>query len=464
MPSLCGIWEKVLQRQYQWFQRLFQQPKQRRSRRFLMGMLLGLLVTVGLLGAIAWPGFSTQSGAAAKSDTPIELNLLMHVPEAGQWSGIVEAFDQENPGIKLNVIEGPSATNLIEDLHTSAFILGDSPYDLIYLDIAWVPKFAAAGWLMDLSKEMSEEELAEFLPGDVDGGRYKGGLYRMPFRTDMGMLYYRKDLLDELGIAPPETFADLVSASKRLQEADKTEWGYLWQGKQYEGLAAMVVEIFEGFGGFWVDPTTNAVGLDKPEAIAAVEFLVDAIDEGISPPGTTTYTETETLRFFRNGSAAFLRNWPYVWAEANKPDSPIRGKVGIVPMVHAPGKSSGACQGGWGLGINRFSKHPDEAIAAAKFFAREDIQKQFVMEHSYVASRKSLADDPDVTAKYPQYSQLVEILDSSPVLRPPIAQYAQASDILQRYLTAALTQSMTPEAAMMAAARETRSLLGTEES
>lgn len=427
---------------------------------------MAVMLTLGLLGAIAWPGFTGQfeeNIAANPSSETVELNLLMHVPEAEQWSGIVESFERENPNIKLNVIEGPSATNLIEDLHTSAFILGDSPYDLIYLDIAWVPKFAAAGWLMDLSKELTEEELDSFLPGDVDGGRYKGGLYRMPFRTDMGMLYYRKDLLEELNIDPPATFADLMSASKQLQEAGKTEWGYLWQGKQYEGLAAMVVEIFEGFGGFWVDPTTNVVGLDQPEAIAAVDFLVSAIDEGISPPGTTTYTETETLRFFRNGSAAFLRNWPYVWAEANKPDSPIRGKVGIVPMVHEPGQSSGACQGGWGLGINRFSDHPEEAIAAAKFFAREDIQKQFVMEHSYVASRKSLADDPDVTAKYPQYSQLVDILDSSPVLRPPIAQYAQASDILQRYLTAALTKSMTPEAAMTAAARETRSLLGTEE-
>ena len=46
-------------------------------------------------------------------------------------------------------------------------------------------------------------------------------------------------------------------------------------------------------------------------------------------------------------------------------------------------------------------------------------------------------------------------------LRPPIAQYAQASDILQRYLSSALTGQMTPEQAMRAAANETRRLLGT---
>jgi multiple sugar transport system substrate-binding protein len=48
----------------------------------------------------------------------------------------------------------------------------------------------------------------------------------------------------------------------------------------------------------------------------------------------------------------------------------------------------------------------------------------------------------------------------SAVLRPPIAQYAQASDILQRYLSAAIANRLSPERAMKAAAKETRVLLG----
>ncbi|HBY79945.1 MAG TPA: ABC transporter substrate-binding protein, partial [Cyanobacteria bacterium UBA11148] len=47
---------------------------------------------------------------------------------------------------------------------------------------------------------------------------------------------------------------------------------YLWQGKQYEGLAAMFTEVLEGYGGFWVNPDTLEVGLDQPEAVQAVEF------------------------------------------------------------------------------------------------------------------------------------------------------------------------------------------------
>ena len=73
-------------------------------------------------------------------------------------------------------------------------------------------------------------------------------------------------------------------------------------------------------------------------------------------------------------------------------------------------------------------------------------------------SRRELFKDPEIVAKYNYYPQLLEVVDSA-VLRPAIAQYAQASDILQRYLSAALTNRMTPEKAMQSAANETRRLL-----
>ncbi|NJN61731.1 MAG: hypothetical protein HC795_09575 [Coleofasciculaceae cyanobacterium RL_1_1] len=85
--------------------------------------------------------------------------------------------------------------------------------------------------------------------------------------------------------------------------------------------------------------------------------------------------------------------------------------------------------------------------------------KSNLFANSYISSVRSLADDPEITNKFSQYKTLVDILETSPVLRPSVPQYAQVSDILQRYLTAAFTESMTPERAMQAAARETRSLL-----
>ena len=390
------------------------------------------------------------------SQQPVTVTTLMRADEAAQWQPLVKKFEQQHPNIRLRVLEAPSDSDQVEGLYTASFLLGNSPYDLVYMDIVWTPKFAAAGWLENLSDRLSEAERAEYLAGDIEGGIYEDKLYRIPFRSDAGMLYYRQDLLQQAGYEPPETFEQLIEISQDLQDKGLADWGYVWQGKQYEGLAAMFVEILKGSGAFWVDPETLEVGLDRPEAIEAVEFLRTTIDKKVSPPGVTTYAEEEARRLFENGKTVFLRNWPYVYSSAL--ESPIAGKYNIKPMVHQPGKESGATLGGWGLGIAKSSKHKDAAWQVIEFFSSEESQREYVLETGYVPSRTALFNDPQIVAKYNYYPQLLSVVESS-ALRPPIAQYAQASDILQRYLSAALTKKMTAKQAMKAAAEETRRLL-----
>ena len=415
----------------------------------------GLLKTNRLL-VIFLVALVIQFAMPAWTQQPIIIKTLVRADEAQQLQPLVNEFNQQHSDIKFQIVEAPSDSNQVEDLYTSSFLLGNSPYDVVYMDIVWTPKFAAAGWLRDLSDRLSPESAQEYLEGDIAGGMYQNKLYRIPFRSDAGMLYYRQDLLEEAGYEPPETFDELLKISQDLQQQGLADWGYVWQGKQYEGLAAMFVEILQGSGGFWVDPDTLEVGLDRPEAAKAVEFLRTAIARGISPPGVTTYAEEETRLLFQNGRAVFLRNWPYVYSLAL--DSQIAGKYSIKPMVHAVGKDSGATLGGWGLGIAKSSKHPDAAWQAIEFLSSEASQRKFILDTGFVPSRIALFNDPEIVAKYDYYPRLLEVVQSS-TLRPPIPQYAQASDILQRYLSAAITGNMTSEQAMETAARETRNLL-----
>ncbi|KKD38883.1 ABC transporter substrate-binding protein [Limnoraphis robusta] len=412
----------------------------------IIGLAIATLFSIGLFSY--FPSFSQES---------VTVRFLVQAGEATQFASFAEDFNQKNPNITLEIVRGPNNTNLVEDLYTSAFLLGDSPYDIVYMDIVWVQKFAAAGWLADLSPWVDPNLLTPYLEGVTEGGRYQDKLYRMPLRADGGMLYYRTDLLKEIGVEPPATFADLFKISKQIQDKGLAQWGYVWQGKQYEGLSAMFTEVLEGFGGFWVDPETNEVGLDKPEAIAAVEFLRQTITEGISPEDVTTYSEEESRLLFQSGNTVFLRNWPYVVPLANQ--SQIANKFSIKPMVHAPGLNSGACLGGWGFGISSNSPHQEEAWKVIEYFNTVDVQREYFLKTGFVPGRRSLFLDAALVTKYPHYPQLLEVINNS-VLRPPIAQYAQTSDILQRYLSAVLTGSQTPEAAMQAAARETRTLLG----
>ncbi|NJM65172.1 MAG: ABC transporter substrate-binding protein [Acaryochloris sp. RU_4_1] len=415
-----------------------------------IGLCLGCTLLIMLLGSL--------NAASAWAD-PVTLRFLVAAFEVPVWQPLITEFESQHPEIHIEVIEGPSTSNLVEDLYVSAFLLGNAPYDLVYMDITWVAKFAAAGWLEDLSPRVTPEQAAQFLPGAWKGGQYQGKLYRFPaVRADIGALYYRQDLLEEYGYSPPQTFAELIQICQVLQAQGAVPWGFLWPGKQTEGTTALFIEVLSGFGGNWIDPETLAVGLDESRAIAALNFLVSTLKQGISPPGTVTYQEEETRRLFQNGQAVFLRNWPYAWPLINAPTSPIQGKVGIQGMVSQPSYPVPACQGGWGWGIAKTSRYPEAAWEVIQFFSSETAQRQIANQYGYLPTRKSLYTDPPIVEKYPHFPTLGTLQDHA-VLRPAIAQYDQASDILQRYLTAAFTQQMSPQAAMTTAARETRQLL-----
>lgn len=397
-------------------------------------------------------------GYLALSQQPIVLTMLTSALDAAQGQSLVAAFEAKNPDIKLQVVEGPNASNLIEDLYTSSFLLGDSPYDLVMMDVVWLPKFAAAGWLLDLTDRISAADLADFMGADLEGGRYNGRLYRLPIRSDAQLLFYRKDWLEQAELQPPATFSDLITTSKQLQNAGVAKWGYVWQGRQFEGLTAVFIDILAGHGGFWVNPTDLSVGLDRTEAIEAVQFLRSTLEQGVSPPGVSNYQHEDARRLFQGGEVAFMHNWPYAYPLSNAEDSPVKGKFEIKTMVHAPGLTSAACLGGWGIGIAKNTAHPEAALRVAQFYASPEGQRLSILDNGYLPTRRSLYTDPEVVAKYPYFPSMMNVVDKA-VLRPPIAQYAQASDILQRYLSAAITNRMSAEAAMRAAAAETRALL-----
>ena len=137
------------------------------------------------------------------------LSILMEPDGTGVWRDLIVDFNREYPGPPVRLIEGPPATNTREDLYATSFLSGDASYDIVYCDSIWVAKFAAAGWLRDLTDRLTVSDRLDFLPAELEAGSYRNKLYRMPAFTDAGVLYYRKDLVEK----PPETFAELFEVA-----------------------------------------------------------------------------------------------------------------------------------------------------------------------------------------------------------------------------------------------------------
>lgn len=414
----------------------------------------GIAAVLSLL--LALPGCRAPETSRGSGVT---LRMLVPANERPFWIPLAESFEKAQPGVRIELEEGPVPTDLRESLTTAALLSGDGAFDLVYLDVTWTSKLAAAGWLLPLDGEIGEAEKAEFLPQALAAGIFRGHLYRIPFRTDVGLLYYRADLLAAAGIAPPRTFAELEDAARRLQ-SPPGRWGFLWQGAQYEGLVCFFLEVLHGHGGFWIDPETLEVGLERPEAAAALAFLLRArAPGGISPPGVAAYKEEETRHLFQSGRAVFLRNWPYVWRLAQREGSEVAGKVGVLPVPTLSGAPGSGTLGGWGLAVARSSRHPAEALAFLRHATTLESQRLFCEPTGYAPARKVAYDDPVLLASNPFLADLRQI-HAGATPRPVVARYEQASDILQRHLTAAIAGLSTPGAALADAARETRLVLG----
>jgi len=214
------------------------------------------------------------------------------------------------------------------------------------------------------------ETLANFI---VDGK-----LVAAPYHTNVGILYYRTDLLKKYGFRePPVTWDELERMALRIQQGERAAgnrdfWGYVWPGAAGEGLTCGALEWqFDEGGGRIISPS-RAVTVNNPDAIRSWERAAEWIGK-ISPPSVLSYQEWDAINAFKKtGNAAFFRGWAsdYILAHADP--------VGVVAFgaTSLPQGSSArvATVGGYGLSVARASAHPQEAVQLIRFLLRHEAE------------------------------------------------------------------------------------------
>jgi trehalose/maltose transport system substrate-binding protein len=333
-----------------------------------------------------------------------------------------EAWSKKT-GHKVNVVSGPTSSS--EQLAQAQNLLAasSSDIDVFNVDIIW-PGILGT-FFLDLKEHSGGAEKTHF-EGIIAGTTVDGKLAAMPWFTDAGLLYYRKDLLDKYKEKVPTTWQELTATAQKIQDAErkagnKDIWGYVFQGKAYEGLTCNALEWVASHGGGTIVDASGKVTIDNPDAAAAIDLAASWIGT-ISPQGVLNYEEEEARTSFQAGKAVFMRNWPYAYKLSQADGSPTKDKVGMAVLPKGAGANarSAATLGGWNLAVSKFSKHPKEAAELALYMTGPEEQKRRAIEGGFHPTIISVSQDKDVVAANPTFPSLADTFKNA-VPRPSAA-------------------------------------------
>jgi trehalose/maltose transport system substrate-binding protein len=328
--------------------------------------------------------------------------------------------------------------------------------DVYMIDVTW-PGIAAPH-AVDLKQYFREQEINQHFPRIIQNNTVKDQLVGMPFFMDVGVLYYRTDLLRRYHFSgPPQTWGDLVRMAKAIQEGERRGGNPMFQGFVFEGIASESLTcnalewIYSFGGGTVIDPDKN-VTIDNPGAIKALQTARTWIGS-TSPEIITTIDESKANDLWQAGNAAFMRNWPYYAGIVGRdPTSPVFGKFALTVLPRGePTGENAASLGGWQLMVSRYSKHPDIAADLVRYLCSSEMQKQRAKDRLQLPTRPDLYKDPEVLSNFPWFYNILTILDNA-IARPSTvtgADYEQLSRAIYENVNRVLRGEESPSDAVV---------------
>jgi trehalose/maltose transport system substrate-binding protein len=378
----------------------------------------------------------------------LELELCREGAEA--WA--------EETGNTVTVVSTPNSTTERLALYQQLLAAGAADIDVFQIDVIW-PGILGSHFI-DLAEPM-EGQQDEHFEAIVENNTIDGELKAMPWFTDAGVLYYREDLLEKYGFEPPETWAELEEQARTVMKGERAEgdddlWGFVWQGRAYEGLTVDALEWIHSFGGGTIVDESGEITVNNPRAVEAIDTAAGWVGE-ITPPGVLNYAEEEARGVFQSGNAVFMRNWPYAWSLAQSEDSPIKGKVGVsaLPAGGEEGQKTGGL-GGWQLAVSKYSNDPEAAADLVRYLTSYEEQKRRAVEGAYNPTIPALYEDEEVLEAAPFFGQLYDTFVNA-VARPSGVtgdKYNRVSNAFWNAVHSVLSDSATAEEAMASLEQE----------
>src|ERR1700676_3476911 len=370
---------------------------------------------------------------------PVTLTLL------DEWSSktFSEARKQElqqftrETEIRVSLLPSPESSRQRLALWKELVVTGASGPDVSGIDV--ICPGILNKYFIVLKPYFANEVSLQF-PAMTAGYTVDNKLVAIAYRADIGLLYYRTDLLRRYGYRdPPRTWDELEIMATRIQAGERAKgknqfWGFVWQGAADEGLTCDALEWQAAEGGGRIIEENQAISVNNPQAIRAWQRAAHWVGS-ISPPGVVGYREWDSLNVWVAGDAAFMRNWPFAYVDSQAAGSAIRNKF---DMALLPGGKAGrvGTLGGWGLVVSRFSAHPREALSLVRYLTRRDVQEKRSRVLSQSPTLPELYNMPEVLEQNPHFDLLSQAFRTGLVLRPSNVAGRKYEDVTGAYIQA----------------------------
>lgn len=394
--------------------------------RLVASVAAGILVLAGSLAAMRvlgryHPVFHTCAASAdlvvaGGTDTSINRQRDQLI---SQWNAGARRHDP-----RARFVEISDNADLAHNQLMAAEQSGSCGYDVLLLDVIWTAEFARDGLIRKIPVSDISGRTG-FFPAVLQTGQWQGQQYAIPFDSNVGLLYYRKDRT-----GPPHTWQELISR------------GYAGQLVNYEGLTVNALEAIWNDGGPNVLAGTSTritPEIVKAKVLPALGKLARAVRKGGPLRASRTFDETASQNAFANGDAALMRNWPDAYRVlAADPRQWTGGNLsfGVEPLPGGRG-----ALGGEDLAIATASRHRMKQVLDLINFLASRRSEDALFACAGISPTRWVALRP--AAGCPQNSHDTTP-GSVPSHVPGQAQLSQFTNQLTRALSDAVRRPVTP--------------------
>ncbi len=385
-------------------------------------------IAIGGLCAL-WIAACGSSGAA---HGPAQLVYYSPLdPNGTNVKAAATCSKQSGGSYNITITPEANSSDASRQLAVQRLAAHDSDFSLLNMDTIWTAEFGAAGWLKPITGANRTAALQGVLPIAAQSAEYQGTLYAVPLNTNAQLLWYRKDLVK----TAPTTWAQVIADAQKIPASE----GLIEeQGAQYEGYTVWFNSVLASAGGEVVNAQDKPV-LGHP-AVVAASILRDVADSGRADPSLSANQENQGDLAFQSGKAAFMLNWPYVYAAGRTAAATsatakkVQDNTGWAPYPSVypgvPGKSS---VGGANIGVSAYSKYPKQSIAAALCMTRYYWENQEAINEGLPPVTIASYHNPTVIKAYPFAAVLLKQLEHA-TNRPETPYYSDVTLAIQQTL------------------------------